>query len=319
MDKPLWMWALFLGVVLLLLFIDLGILHRKERVISVKESLWMSAFYITIGLSYGVLVWYELGAQSGRDYITGFLIEKSLSIDNIFIISIIFTFFAIPRLYQHRVLFWGIFGLIVLRGLMIGLGSALIAEFGWVLYIFAVFLMATGAKMLFIADKQPDIKNNLIFKYLKKHFRITPELHDHRFIVKLRNEKTGKKQLYITPLLVALVIIEFVDVVFAIDSVPAIFAITTDPYIVYTSNIFAILGLRALYFALAVVVHRFHYLKHALGLILIFIGSKIFIADLLGQEKFPASLSLIITVVLLAGGVLFSLYKTRNINETLRK
>lgn len=319
MDKPLWMWAVFLGVVLLLLFIDLGILHRKQRVISAKESLWMSAFYITIGLSFGAMVWYELGAQSGRDYITGFLIEKSLSIDNIFIISIIFTFFSIPRLYQHRVLFWGIFGLIVLRGLMIGLGSALIAEFEWILYIFAVFLIATGIKMLLIADKKPDIQNNVILKYLKKHFRITSELHDHKFIVMLPNKKTSKKQLYLTPLLVSLIMIEFVDLVFAIDSVPAIFAITTDPYIVYTSNIFAILGLRALYFALAVVVHRFHYLKHALGLIMMFIGSKIFIADFMGQEKFPASLSLIITVALLAGGILFSLYKTRSINKTLSK
>ncbi len=313
MDKPLWMWVFFMGIVLILLAVDLGVVHRKQRVIGIKESLWMSAFYISIGLLFGAWVWYNLGAQSGRDYITGFLIEKSLSVDNIFVISLIFSFFAIPREYQHRVLFWGIFGLIILRGLMIGLGAALIAEFSWILYIFAIFLIATGIKMLLIAGKAPDIQNNFLFKYLKKHFRITPELHEQQFYITQVDEKTKKKHLYLTPLLISLIIIEFVDIVFALDSVPAIFAITTDPFIVYTSNIFAILGLRALYFALAVVIYRFHYLKHALGLILIFIGSKIFIADFLGEGKFPPSLSLIITLALLSGGILFSLYRTRKL------
>lgn len=314
MDKPLWMWGLFFGIVLILLILDLGILHKKEKEIGIKESLLMSGFYISMGLLFGAWIWHDLGAQSGKEYITGFLIEKTLALDNIFVISLVFTYFAIPRKYQHRVLFWGILGVIVLRAIMIGLGATMVAKFGWIMYIFAIFLILTGIKMFFMIDKLPDISNNPVLKFMKKYMRITNELHGQKFSVKLESDKEpGKYIRYFTPLFLALVIIEVVDLIFAVDSVPAIFAITLDPYIVYTSNIFAILGLRALYFALDAVIHRFKYLKYALAMVLIFIGSKIFIADLMGLEKFPASISLSVTLGLIFGGILFSLYKTRKI------
>jgi tellurite resistance protein TerC len=311
MDKPLWMWGMFLAIVLVLLVLDLGVLHRKQREIGVKESLMLSAGYILVGLLFGAWVWIDLGAQSGKEYITGFLVEKTLALDNIFLISLIFTYFAIPRIYQHRVLFWGILGVIVLRAIMIGLGATLVSEFSWVLYVFAVFLIITGIKMFFMIDQLPDIGNNPMLKLMKKHMRITPELHGQRFSVLQPDPKTGKMVRWFTPLFVALMLIEIVDLIFAVDSVPAIFTITTDPFIVYTSNIFAILGLRALYFALDAVIERFKYLKYALALVLIFIGSKIFFADLMGLEKFPAWLSLTITMLLISGGIVYSLLKTR--------
>jgi tellurite resistance protein TerC len=312
LDKPLWMWGVFIGIVIILLVFDLGVLHRKSKEITIKESLWMSLFYITIASLFGGWVWFELGAQSGKEYFTGFIVEKTLAMDNVFVISLVFTYFAIPRSYQHRVLFWGILGVIILRGIMIGLGAALVAEFAWVLYLFAIFLIITGVKMFFMVDDTPDISKNPILKLLRKHLRITPELHGEKFMVRLPDEKTpGKKVNWFTPLFIALILVEFVDVIFAVDSVPAIFAITKDPYIVYTSNIFAILGLRALYFALAAIVHRFKYLKYALAVVLVFIGSKIFIADLMGLEKFPPAISLSVTIGLIAAGILYSLYKTK--------
>jgi tellurite resistance protein TerC len=310
MGKPLWMWATFIGLVLTLLAVDLGIFHRKTREISMKESLWMSAFYISIGLIFGAWVWSTLGAQSGEEYLTGFLVEKTLAMDNVFVISLIFTYFTVPPLYQHRVLFWGILGVIVLRGIMIGLGATLVAEYSWLLYVFAAFLVATGIKMLIIGDHKPDIENNAVLRLMRRTMRITPELHQEKFFVKKPDPSTGKLAVWATPLFVALVLVEVVDLIFAVDSVPAIFAITTDPYIVYTSNIFAILGLRALYFALAAVIDRFVYLKQALALVLIFIGSKVFVAGAMGWEKFPASVSLGVTLGLIAGGVIYSLYRT---------
>ncbi|MGB4864361.1 MAG: TerC family protein [Hyphomicrobium sp.] len=309
--KPIWMWAAFLAVVLTLLILDLGIFHRTTREISVRESLLMSTFYIGIGLLFGAWVWYELGAQSGEEYLTGFLVEKTLAMDNVFVISLIFTYFAVPRQYQHRVLFWGILGVIVLRAIMIGAGATLVAEFSWLLYVFAAFLIATGVKMLVMGDHKPDIENNPVLRLMRRTMRITPQLHNEAFFVKQTEPSSGRVLTYATPLFIALVLIEVVDLIFAVDSIPAIFAITTDPYIVYTSNIFAILGLRALYFALAAVIDRFVYLKQALALVLIFIGSKVFFADLMGWEKFPASASLAITVGLIAGGVIYSLIRTR--------
>lgn len=312
MGKPIWMWATFMGIVGVLLAFDLGVLHRKQREISIKESLWLSAFYISIALAFGAWVWHSLGAQSGKEYLTGFIVEKTLAMDNVFIISLIFTYFAIPHQYQHRVLFWGILGVIVLRAIMIGLGATLVAEFSWILYIFAVFLILTGIKMLYIGDKLPSIEDNPLLKFLRNNMRVTNELHGQKFTVRLVDQNTGKKATYMTPLMVALILIEFVDLIFAVDSVPAIFTITLDPYIVYTSNIFAILGLRALYFALAAIIHRFKYLKPALAWVLIFIGSKTFIADALDMEKFPASISLGVTFAIILAGVLVSLYKTRD-------
>jgi tellurite resistance protein TerC len=311
LGKPVWMWLLFISIVIALLVIDLGLVHRKTKVIGIRESLWMSAFYIAIALLFGGWVWFSIGAQSATEYVTGFLVEKTLAMDNVFVISLIFTYFAVPAAYQHRVLFWGILGVIVLRAIMIGLGATLVAQFAWVLYLFAFFLIATGVKMLVMGDKLPDIENNPMLRLMRKTMRITPTLHGERFTVRLPHPQSGKKVLWATPLLVALIMVEIVDLIFAVDSVPAIFAITTDPFVVYTSNIFAILGLRALYFALAAVIARFAYLKQALALILVFIGSKIFIADLAGWDKFPAHISLTVTVVLIVGGVGYSLYKTR--------
>jgi tellurite resistance protein TerC len=223
---------------------------------------------------------------------------------------VIFASFGVPRLYQHRVLFWGILGVIVLRALMIGLGAAMVAEAGWVLYIFAAFLIFTGVKLLFAGDQPQDIGSNRLLNWVKRHCNVTATLHGERFLVRQADAK-GRRRWFMTPLLLALLTIEVADVVFAVDSVPAIFAITTDPFIVYTSNIFAILGLRALYFALAAMVDRFHYLKYALAAVLVFIGGKIFAADMLGIAKIPPAVSLGVTVSLLAAGFLYSLWKTR--------
>ena len=258
----------------------------------------------------------NLGAQPAAEYLTAFVVEKTLALDNVFVIALIFSYFAIPRLYQHRVLFWGILGVIVLRGIMIGLGATLVAQYGWILYIFAAFLIFTGIKMLVTDDKEMDLTTNPVLQFMRKRFRVTDELHGNNFFVTLPDRKTGKLVRLMTPLFLALVLIEIADLVFAVDSVPAVFAITTDPYIVYTSNIFAILGLRALYFALAAVLHRFHYLKYALAVLLVFIGSKIFVADLMGWEKFPASWSLGITFAILIAGVVYSLWRSRDEKPT---
>jgi tellurite resistance protein TerC len=309
LGKPAWVWLAFVGIVVALLAFDLGVLHKDDKEIGVRESLLLSAGYISVALLFGAWVWWYLGAQSGMDYYTGFMIEKSLSMDNVFVIALIFSFFAIPRQYQHRVLFWGILGVIVLRAIMIGLGATLVSQFSWVLYLFGAFLIFTGIKMWVIADHMPDIANNPLLRFLKRHMRVTDGLRGNAFWVRENDPATGTLERYATPLLLALVLVEFVDLIFAVDSVPAIFAITTDPFIVYTSNIFAILGLRALYFALAAMIHRFKYLKYALALVLVFIGSKIFLVGIIG--KIPAVVSLSVTLGLIAGGVAVSLWKTR--------
>ncbi|CUI89978.1 TerC family protein [Achromobacter xylosoxidans] len=307
---PAWSWLLFIGIVISLLVFDLGVLHKEDREIGVRESLLLSAGYISAALLFGGWVWWQMGPASGMAYYTGFLIEKSLSLDNVFVIALIFSFFAIPRQFQHRVLFWGILGVIVLRAIMIGLGAALVSNFGWLMYLFGAFLVFTGIKMWMIADQEPDIATNPILKFLKRRMRVTDGLRGNAFWVREPDTATGKTVRWATPLFLALVLIEFVDLLFAVDSVPAIFAITTDPFIVYTSNIFAILGLRALYFALAAMIHRFHYLKYALSLVLVFIGTKIFLVGFIG--KIPAVVSLSVTFGLIGGGVLFSLWKTRS-------
>jgi tellurite resistance protein TerC len=333
LGMPVWVWLAFLGAVLAILAFDLGVLHKEAHEIDVKESLWMSALYIGLGLLWAVAVWfiyYEYGGDKAIDpqiaslptpeakaweatklYLTGYLVEKALAMDNVFVISMIFTYFAVPRIYQHRVLFWGILGVIVLRAIMIGLGAALVMNFSWILYVFAVILIATGVKMLMSIDDEPDIANNRVLAFLKGRMRLTNEMHGERFFVK-QADASGKLLWFATPLFLCLVLVEIADVVFAIDSVPAIFAITPDPFIVYTSNIFAILGLRALYFALAAMVHRFHYLKYALAFVLIFIGSKIFVGDWLFDGKVPAEISLGVTFGLLVGGVVYSLWKSRD-------
>ena len=312
LGTPVWFWLSFLGLVVALTAFDLGFLHKEDKEMGIAESLKLTAFYISIALAFGIWVWAAKGAEMGMQYYTGFFIEKALSIDNVFVISLIFTYFAIPNKYQYRALLWGIIAVIILRGIMIGVGAAIVQQYEWVLYVFAAFLIATGIKMLFSGEQEMDVSKNPVVKFLNRHFRVTPELHGVKFLVQVKDEKSGKMVRAMTPLLLALIVINLADLVFAVDSVPAIFAITTDTFIVYTSNIMAILGLRALYFALAAMVHRFHYLKYALALVLVFIGSKIFVADfILGGEKFPPVLSLGVTFALILGGILYSLWKTR--------
>lgn len=309
LSKPVWLWLSFMALVVTLLAFDLGILHRKQREIEVGESLALSAGYIAIACAFGGWVWSQFGSTAGMDWYTGFFIEKSLSLDNVFVIALIFGYFAVPRQYQHRVLFWGILGVIVLRAIMIALGAALVSEFSWILYVFGAFLVLTGIKMLLASDAPKDLAANPLLKFLRRHLRVTPELHGQNFFVRQPLAAGGKPVVWATPLFLALILIEAADLVFAVDSVPAIFAITQDPFIVYTSNIFAILGLRALYFALAAMIHRFHYLKYALAAVLVFIGGKIFLVNIIG--KIPAVVSLTVTLSLILAGILASLFFTR--------
>ncbi|KAA5597173.1 TerC family protein [Blastochloris sulfoviridis] len=308
LGKPAWAWLSFLGIIAALLSFDLGILHRKAREIPAGESLLLSACYIVVALAFGAWVWSQMGQEAGVAYFTGFFIEKTLALDNIFVISLIFATLAIPRHLQHRVLFYGILGVIVLRAIMIGLGTALVSQFAWVLYIFGAFLIVTGIKMLLVAENPSSVVDNPLMRFVRRHLRVTKDLRGSVFFVRRPVARSRRTVLYATPLFLALVMIEFADIVFAVDSVPAIFAITTDPYIVYTSNIFAILGLRALYFALAASVHRFGYLKYALSIVLVFIGAKIFWSQVFG--KVDPLISLGVTLALLAGGVAVSMWKT---------
>lgn len=310
MGEPLWMWLAFLTFVLALLAFDLGVLHRRSHEIGIAESLKLSAFYIGLGVAFSGWVWHRLGSDAALDYLTGFVVEQSLAMDNIFVIAMIFGFFGIPRIHQHRVLFWGILGVIVLRGIMIVAGAAAVTQFDWVLYLFAGFLVITGVKMLFASEITYDIAHNPVLIFLRRHLRVTQRLHGDRFFVRHTDHRTGTEVLFVTPLFLTLVMVELADVVFAVDSIPAIFAITTEPYVVYTSNIFAILGLRSMFFALSAMIHRFAYLRYALALILVFIGAKIFVADMLGLAKVPPMISLSITLGLLAGGIAVSLWRT---------
>ncbi|MFC0204541.1 TerC family protein [Novosphingobium soli] len=311
LGTPAWFWLAFAAVVLLLTAFDLGVLHKDDREMGIAESLRLSVFYIAIAMVFGGWIWWAKGSAPAIDYYTGYFIEKALSIDNVFVISMIFGYFAVPAKYQYRALLWGILAVIVLRGLMIAGGAALIAHAHWVMYLFAGFLIYTGVKMLFASDHDPDIGNNAAIRWISRHMRVTKAHHGEHFFVREPNA-AGRLVWAATPLFLALVVINLADLVFAIDSVPAIFSITTDTFIVYTSNIMAILGLRALYFALAAMVHRFHYLKYALALVLVFIGGKILVADFaMGGAKFPPLASLGITLALIAGGVGWSLWKTR--------
>ena len=299
------MWAIFGVVVLALLFFDLFIFNRKNEVPNFLHTLILCVLYIAAACLFGLFVLYEEGADKGMDFYTGFLVEKSLSLDNIFIMSLVFSSIGVPREYQHRVLFWGILGAIVMRALLIGVGEALITNFHWVLYVFSAILVYTGAKMLVTKDEEDaNFEESKVYKFVSKIFPVSGKIHGAHFVIK----ENGKH--YITPLLFALIIIELMDVIFALDSIPAIFLITQDVFIVYTSNIFAILGLRALYFLLEAIVHKFKYLKPALAIILIFIGLKIFAPKLLGIE-IEAWHSLIVTFGLLFAGIGFSIYKAR--------
>jgi tellurite resistance protein TerC len=304
MEEQFISWIIFGTIIISLLILDLGVFNKKDHVISLKESIIASASYISISCIFGIYVFYELGAQSGKEYFTGFILEKAMSLDNVFVISIIFTFFKIPAKLQHRVLFWGIIGVIILRAIMIGAGATLIANFGWVMFIFAAILVYTGFKTFYISDEEPiEVKEMLVYKFLSKRVHLHPKLVGNKFFI-FKNRK-----FYATPLFMALATIEAMDVVFAIDSIPAIFAITQDTFIVYTSNIFAILGLRALFFLLADIVKRFRYIKYSLALILILIGIKIFVAHFI---PVPTYIPLVITIgLLIVGGFASVLIKEK--------
>ena len=310
LGTPVYFWVAFVAVVIGLLVFDLGILHKDEKEISAKESLLLYGFYVAIAVAFGGWVWWQRGSQAGLEFFTGYLIEQSLAMDNMFVIATIFGFLAIPRIYQHRVLFWGILGVIAFRAILIGLGAALVYQFSWILFFFGAFLVFTGIRMFGHKDDKPDIEHNPVFAFLTKRFRVTKELHGHDFSVKLPDPKTGKIVRWLTPLGVALIMVETVDLIFAVDSVPAVFAVTQDTFIVYTSNIFAILGLRALYFALAAAMNRFRYLQISLAIILVLVGIKIFLVPM--GIKIDTLLSLLVTISILAGGVFYSLWKTRN-------
>ena len=306
-DNQLFQWIVFGVIVFTMLFLDLFVFHKKSSQPKLSSTLKICISYISIAFIFGLFVIYERGLETGMLFYTGYLVELSLSMDNIFVISLIFTSLKVPAQYQHRVLFWGILGAIVMRAIMILLGASLVANFHWVLYVFSIFLIFTGVKMLLIKEDEESFSEGKIFKFIEKKFRVTKELHNEKFIIK----KSGKT--YITPLFFALIAIELMDVIFAIDSIPAIFIITQDLFVIYTSNIFAILGLRSLYFLLAEAVRRFTYLKPALAIILIFIGSKIFAPHF--GIKVQAEISLSITFAILAGGVILSLLRKPNVSD----
>jgi len=345
-------WLGFIAFVLAMLALDLGVFHRRAHVVSVKEALVWSAVWATLGLSFSVFVYfgYEnhwLGLGSSIDavdgaindgttamvkYLTGYVVEKSLSVDNIFVIALIFGSFAVPAIYQHRVLFWGIMGALVMRGAMIGVGATAIAEFHWILYLFGAFLIATGIKMLISNSAHSDPNQNILVRLARRFFPITSRFHGQHFVVRagtpasdesespgaapLSDEAVGQARpgtLMLTPLALALIVVEFTDVVFAVDSIPAIFSITADPFLVFTSNVFAILGLRSLYFALGGMLDKFRYLKVSLALVLMVVGVKMFTAKWL-KEAFGSSFNLYLLAVvllILAAGIVGSLVADR--------
>lgn len=302
MDIPLWAWLAFTLFVVVLLAFDLGVLHRKSRVIPVREALVLSAVYFALALVFSAGIFALLGQDKGLEFLTGYLIEKSLSVDNVFVIALIFTTLAIPAQYQYRVLFWGILGALVMRGVLIVAGSVLIMEFRWIVYLFGAFLVGTGLKMLKTVNDKPDVANSIVLRLARRWFRTSDQIEGERFFVR----RNGA--LLATPLFLALVMVEATDLVFAIDSIPAIFAITSDPFIVYTSNVFAILGLRALYFALGGLTDRFVYLKHGLSIVLVIVGIKMLLVDI---WKVPTAAALAATVAVVGGSILLSLWRTR--------
>lgn len=311
LGKALWLWVLFLGAVGTILVLDLGLFNRKDHAIDVKESLRLTGVYVALGLLFGLWVYYKNGGDSALDYYTVYLLEQSLSLDNLFVMSVIFASLRIPREYQHRILVWGIIGVILMRGAMIATGAALVESYGWVLFIFAGILIYTGFRMLTMnTDDDENYADKPYVKFMARHMRISDRLHGNRFFVKIQDHNTGKYFLYATPLFLALCVIEITDLLFAFDSVPAALAITTDAYVVITANIFAILGLRAMFFAMQSVLHRFSYLKYSLSIVLMFIGAKVFYAHYFG--KMPPAISLGVTISVLALGIVISLIRTKN-------
>lgn len=299
---PLWFWIAFHIGVFFVLAIDLVGFNRKAHVVTIREATIWSIVWVTLSLSFNVLVWHLKGAQAALEFFTGYLIEYSLSVDNIFVFVLIFTYFQVPKKYQHRVLVWGIIGALTMRGIMIWLGVALVERFHFVLYIFGAFLLVTGARMLVSKGEEIDLESNLMLKFARRWVRVTPEYHGQKFLVKIGDSWM------LTPLALVVLCIESMDLVFAVDSIPAVFAITRDQFIIYTSNICAILGLRSLYFVLAHVIDRFIYLKTGLAIVLAFVGIKMLLADLYHLPIW-ASLGFILTVLTVT--ITASMYATR--------
>lgn len=301
MVVPLWAWAAVLGVILLMLAIDL-FAHRRAHVVEVREAAIWSAVWIAFGLGFGAVVWWAWGAEFAGQYFAGYVIEKSLAVDNVFVFAIIFSYFAVPREYQHRVLFYGVLGALVFRAVFIAAGSVLIASFAWILYVFGAFLVATGIKMALHRNDTIDPDRSIVLKLFRKLVPTTDEYHGQKFLVRQAGRWVA------TPLLAVLVLVEVTDIVFAVDSIPAIFAVTQQPFLVFTSNAFAILGLRAMYFLLADLMHRFIYLKLGLALVLIWVGIKMLLLEI---YKIPTGLSLAVVAALLAVAVTASWIRTR--------
>ncbi len=310
-----WMWAGFFAIVLVMLAIDLFVVGGgKQHRVSFKEAATWSGIWVGVSFLFAGALWWYLDHSAGREianektieYVTGYLIEKSLAIDNVFVWLMLFSFFAVPLELQKRVLVLGVLGAIVMRTIMIFAGVWLIAKFHWILYVFGAFLLITGIKMWWFADEKPDLENNPVIRWIRRHMKVTDELHGERFFI--MREEAGKLVRYATPLFLVLILVEFTDLIFAVDSIPAIFAITTDPFIVLTSNIFAILGLRAMYFLLADMADRFSLLKYGLAMVLMFIGVKMLLIDIF---KIPVVFSLGVVAAIIATSIILSLRKEK--------
>ncbi len=297
-DKT-WLWIGFHVFVLAMLALDLGVFHRKSHVVSAREAMGWTVAWVTMAMLFNLGIWHYAGADRALEFTAGYLIEYSLSIDNIFVFALLFSYFAVPPQYQHRVLFWGILGALIMRAIMIGAGSVLIAKFAWIIYVFGAFLILTGIKMIFKREEEIHPERNPVVKWFKRLMPVTSDYRGDKFFVRENGVRMA------TPLFVVLLLIEISDVIFAVDSIPAIFAVTTDPFIVYTSNVFAILGLRSLYFALAGVMNKFHYLKIGLGVVLTFVGVKMFLGHT--AYKIDTVVSLGVIIVVLAASVVASL------------
>ena len=304
-DVPLFGWVAVGAVILTMLAIDL-LAHRQAHVVRVKEAAIWSAIWVALGLSFGLVVWWAYGTTRAGEYYAGYLIEKSLAVDNVFVFAVIFSYFAVPREYQHRVLFYGVLGALVLRAAFIAAGTVLIANFAWILYVFGAFLLYTGIRMARHRDDTVQPDKSVVLRLFRRFVPTTDEYHGHKFLI----HRAGR--LVATPLLAVLVLVEVTDVVFAVDSIPAIFAITQEPFLVFTSNAFAILGLRALYFLLADLMHRFVYLKLGLSAILVWVGVKMLLLDV---YKIPIAVSLSVVASFIAVSVILSLVKTRTPDE----
>jgi tellurite resistance protein TerC len=302
---PFWAWAAVLGVILAMLAVDL-VAHRKAHVVGVREALAWSGVWVTLGLAFGGVIWWVWGAEFAGQYFAGYVIEKSLAVDNVFVFAIIFGYFAVPREYQHRVLFYGVIGALVFRAVFIVAGSVLIASFAWVLYVFGAFLVLSGIRMALHRNDNMDPGRNVVLRLFRRTVPSTDTMHGPRFVVRQAGRWVA------TPLLAVLVLIEVVDIVFAVDSIPAIFAVTQEPFLVFTSNAFAILGLRAMYFLLADLMTRFVYLKLGLALVLVWVGVKMLLLEV---YKIPTGLSLGVVGLILATAVTASLIRTRQRKE----